>query len=289
MRFLFLSTALLAVSACATAPSAMRFSSADLTAPVIAAERAFAERHKQVPLKQAFQEYAAADGVALRPTGVRNVQEDLASWPDANNTGAIGWWPMLAGVAQSGDLGFTTGPATYPGGNFGGYFTIWKKQPDGSWKWVIDQGTGQNKIPVTSQPGDAPTIVPVSNVSPMDSAQAWKDLLAVDAALGAAMAEDAGAMAAKLAPEAWLTGLGKQPSVGLAAAKAEISTRPAKIAMKPEGGGVSAAGDFGWTYGYASWIDNGGEQKRGPYLRAWQRRDSGWVIVADNLNQFGRN
>lgn len=259
-----------------------------MVAPVIAAERAFAERHKQVPLKQAFQEYAAADGVAVRPAGVRNVQEDLAGWPNVNNTGNVAWWPMLAGVAQSGDLGFTTGPATYPGGNFGGYFTIWKKQADGSWKWLIDQGTGQNKILVSSKPGDAPAIVPVSTVGPMDPALAWRDLLAADTALGAATAVNSSALLGKIAPEAWLTGFSRHPSVGLAAARAEMSLRPAKIAMKPKGGGVSTAGDFGWTYGYASWVDDGGAPKRGSYLRAWQRRPSGWVIVADNLSMFAR-
>ena len=56
----------------------------------------------------------------------------------------IQWKPEFGSVARSGDLGFTTGPVTRrgeaqpnaaPGGR---YFTIWRRQPDGTWKYVID-------------------------------------------------------------------------------------------------------------------------------------------------------
>lgn len=289
MRHLSLVPFLLVTSACLSTDAASIASSEELAAPIVAAERSFAERHKAVPLKQAFQEYAAADGVAIRPDGVRNVQEDLAAWPDNDDKGSIGWWPKYAGAARSGDLGFTTGPATYPGGTAGGYFTIWKKQPDGGWKWVIDQGQGQNGNPPFSPP-DAPVqIVPLSDVTPMDPAAAWKALLAVDTELGKAMAEDVRALATRLAPDAYLMGFGKAPATNAEAADRILSGRPTRIAMKPEGGGVSAAGDFGWTYGYGDWTDDKGKAKKGSYLRAWQRRSGGWRIVADNLNPFGRN
>ena len=53
----------------------------------------------------------------------------------------LDWWPNFAGVARSGDLGFTTGPATINGGKPGiFYFTVWARQPDGGWKWVFDGG-----------------------------------------------------------------------------------------------------------------------------------------------------
>lgn len=54
------------------------------------------------------------------------------------------WRPEYGTVARSGDLGFTTGPVTRRGapqagpGQSGRYFTIWRRQPDGSWRYVID-------------------------------------------------------------------------------------------------------------------------------------------------------
>lgn len=55
----------------------------------------------------------------------------------------ISWNPVNAAVATSGDLGYTWGnwkfvtdDTTY----YGNYFTIWKKQSDGSWKVGLDGG-----------------------------------------------------------------------------------------------------------------------------------------------------
>jgi ketosteroid isomerase-like protein len=57
----------------------------------------------------------------------------------------IQWHPDVGTVAQSGDLGFTSGPVTPRGapaanGPQGGgrYFTVWRRQADGTWKYVVD-------------------------------------------------------------------------------------------------------------------------------------------------------
>ena len=61
---------------------------------------------------------------------------------------SLTWRPTDADVARSGDLGYTFGVyesrRTDRDGkrvtSHGKYVTIWKKQPDGSWKAVIDIG-----------------------------------------------------------------------------------------------------------------------------------------------------
>jgi ketosteroid isomerase-like protein len=58
------------------------------------------------------------------------------------------WAPVGAGVAASGDLGYTYGTYQFTSKNkdgrpvvdHGKYTTIWKKQKDGSWKVVLDMG-----------------------------------------------------------------------------------------------------------------------------------------------------
>ena len=49
--------------------------------------------------------------------------------------------------AASGDMGFTTGPWEAKGdindekpSGYGHFVTVWKKQADGSWKFVVDLG-----------------------------------------------------------------------------------------------------------------------------------------------------
>jgi ketosteroid isomerase-like protein len=58
------------------------------------------------------------------------------------------WKPAGAGIAKSGDLGYTYGTYEFstkdkdgkPVVDHGKYTTIWKKQKDGIWKVVLDMG-----------------------------------------------------------------------------------------------------------------------------------------------------
>jgi hypothetical protein len=43
-------------------------------------------------------------------------------------------------IARSGDLGLSVGPAAVNGKRGGYYATIWRKGPDGAWKWIYDGG-----------------------------------------------------------------------------------------------------------------------------------------------------
>jgi len=58
------------------------------------------------------------------------------------------WSPTSGEIAESGDLGYTLGrwkltvpdPKGADRVSHGFYVSIWKKQPDGSWKYVFDSG-----------------------------------------------------------------------------------------------------------------------------------------------------
>jgi len=62
--------------------------------------------------------------------------------------GTLEWEPFMAEIAESGDLGYTLGKWTYTQTAEDGseskaqgyYVSIWKKQADGSWKYVFDTG-----------------------------------------------------------------------------------------------------------------------------------------------------
>jgi ketosteroid isomerase-like protein len=59
------------------------------------------------------------------------------------------WHPTQAEVSSSGDLGYSIGeyerigkdPSGYPATVTGNYVSIWRKQPDGRWKVILDIGT----------------------------------------------------------------------------------------------------------------------------------------------------
>ena len=77
--------------------------------------------------------------------GKDNIRKELEPWgADVSLT----WKPVKAGMAASGDLGYTFGNFVFKAkdkdgkvvSHYGKYATVWKKQPDGSWKVAFDMG-----------------------------------------------------------------------------------------------------------------------------------------------------
>ena len=251
-------------------------------APVIAAERAFAARAGVIGIAPSFLEYMTDDAIVFSPDPrlARAVYggRPPPKLPKDGGT-LLNWWPNFAGLARSGDLGFTTGPATVNGGKPGVfYFTVWARQPDGGWKWVYDGGgeadgsgaPGPKATPVTLPPGDA---------RPMAPDVAMNQVRAAEIALAArARADSASALKAVLAADARVQGSAAGPATTPAAVDRELATRARSIAFGPIGGGASHAGDLAWTYGDARWADG-----RGHYVRVWQRRAGKWALVFDQI------
>jgi ketosteroid isomerase-like protein len=79
--------------------------------------------------------------------GRKGFEDDIAAHPDSNF--CLGWTPLRAEIASSGDLGYTFGGFAYRTKTkrgidtvyYGNYITVWHKQPDGKWKFLIDGGT----------------------------------------------------------------------------------------------------------------------------------------------------
>ena len=93
----------------------------------------------QSGVADAFAAFAAPDGAQ---TG-----GNIATWafgPDAIRAAWAGvaptftWAPELGEVATCGDLGFTVGYVYSGGVAFSKYFTVWQKQPNGVWRYIVD-------------------------------------------------------------------------------------------------------------------------------------------------------
>lgn len=118
---------------------------------VLAADRAFAALAKTGGARAAFTEYADPQAIMFSAgvgplKGRTAISQAFAEPPAATPA----WDPEAAEVAASGDLGYSWGWFVWtpvPGGPLDGkpaltgyYVSIWKKQPDGQWKWVVDLG-----------------------------------------------------------------------------------------------------------------------------------------------------
>jgi ketosteroid isomerase-like protein len=139
--------ALAAVLALA-APGAAR---ADAFADMVAAERAFAADAQARNVRDAFLASMADDSVVFS-SGPHAAKAFWTARP-VNKT-RLEWAPEAAEVAASGDLGYTYGPwrLTPEGADkpaaFGHFFTVWQKQPDGTWRWLADKGITHAEQPL---------------------------------------------------------------------------------------------------------------------------------------------
>jgi ketosteroid isomerase-like protein len=148
-----------------------------LTAPSEAADSALADvpmRHSRGPLEEiraadeefslmatklgtgrAFGAYAAENAQIFSTPGEFITGPDAISqaFGPTTDDSKLVWHPITGEVARSGDLGFTVGNAVLTGRNLDGsaqvryskYLTVWKKQRDGSWRYVVDGGNGRPK------------------------------------------------------------------------------------------------------------------------------------------------
>jgi hypothetical protein len=247
---------------------------------VVAAERAFAADGLALGIKQSFLKHSTADAILFAPDPVK-AHELYAGRPDKPHPPLV-WWPLWAGIARSGDLGFTTGPSTFGGKANGWYFTVWARQPDGGWKWVYDGGSPSAHGQAAPQ-GSAPAYLPASSGPRSTAMQAMAEVKAAEAALAEAATSDAAAAyRVALAADARVTGSSAVPATTPQAVDRELASRPAAIAFAPLGGGASEAGDLAWTYGDARWSAESGEA-RGHYVRVWQSRAEGWRLVFDQI------
>src|SRR5688572_23439943 len=113
------------------------------------AERAFARRAQEVSIQQSFIEFFADDAVSFRSDRPASAQEELRQRPvQPRDPNQLFWWePRYGDVAASGELGWLTGPARFGRKDdpktlrHGNYASIWKRQPDGRFKVVIDIGS----------------------------------------------------------------------------------------------------------------------------------------------------
>jgi ketosteroid isomerase-like protein len=251
-------------------------------APVIAAERAFAARAAQIGVAPSFLEFMTDEAIVFSPDPLlaRAVYGARpAPKPPKDGGTLLNWWPNFAGVARSGDLGFTTGPATVNGRKPGiFYFTVWTRQPDGSWKWIYDGGVEADGSAAPG-PAAAPMLLPPGDAKPLAPDVAMQQVRGAEIALAArARTDTAATYKAVLAADARVQGSKSAPATTPAEADRELATRATTIAFGPIGGGASKAGDLAWTYGDAKW--DGG---RGHYVRVWQRRAGRWALVFDQI------
>ncbi|HEY0174193.1 MAG TPA: nuclear transport factor 2 family protein [Pyrinomonadaceae bacterium] len=260
-------------------------------APVVEAEHAFARLSIAQGMKPAFLRYAAPDGVIFNRNGPVNAIETWAQ-RDPAPAGLLTWWPVYADVASSGDMGWTTGPYEFRDNpsdakpsDTGHFFTVWRRQPDGSWKFVLDMGV---RHPAPGAPETA-LQYPAWLKRSAQPAAAFPDTVAARKSLleaERAYSEESlkkGARSALLARADETLRMyrqGTDPLVGRDAVARRLKVDSEYVGWNALKGDVSGSGDLGYAYGtYGVKATSTQPAERGHYARVWRHRNGAWRVV----------
>ncbi len=113
---------------------------------VLDTEQAFAEMVAGQGMRKAFLVYAADDAVLMRNNDLLIGKKAIEVFFKNKESKGLVWKPDFVEVAASGDLAYTYGHYTFnytdSAGNTmedkGVFHTVWKRQKDGTWKFVWD-------------------------------------------------------------------------------------------------------------------------------------------------------
>jgi ketosteroid isomerase-like protein len=266
-------------------------------APVVEAEHAFAMYSVEHGMKEAFLRFAAPDGLVIRRTPVNAIEV----WTQTNPapTGLLTWYPTYADVSRAGDLGWTTGPWEFrekptdkEAADNGHFVTLWRRQPDGAFKFVLDFGI-RHGAPVARETG---LRYPPSAHKASGAGRGVADVEAARSSLlGAerALADDssrkgpAGALLARADETFRLYRQNSFPVVGREAARKALEGKADVVTWEPAKAEVSLSGDLGYAYGTYELKSKASDEKaaeQGNYMRIWKRQGGAWRVVMDVTN-----
>ncbi|MDQ3918519.1 MAG: nuclear transport factor 2 family protein [Acidobacteriota bacterium] len=266
---------------------------------VVEAERAFALFTAEAGMKKGFLRYAAPDAVIFRRTPVNAIE----AWTQTNPPppGLLTWYPTYADVSRAGDLGWTTGPYEFrekteekqPAAS-GHYVTLWRRQPDGAFKFVLDFGirhdapaakeTGLQYPPSARKAGSEGKGDKGRGVADVEAART--SLFDAERALAADSAREGSARAllSRADDSFRLYRQNSFPFVGREAARKALEGKTDVVTWKAAKAEVSRSGDLGYAYGTYESKRKASDAKpaeQGNYMRIWKREGGTWRVVLD--------
>lgn len=261
-----------------------------------ATERAFAAATAHVGVRDGFLTFLMPDAIDIAPVNGRLAIVNLPARLRAQAAPALPlrrtllWEPRWGAISSAGDLGWLTGP--YRNASVGGtetdrhgaYFSIWRRQADGTYKVRLDIGidtASEVGFPAGFTRATPPVPAPGGG-----SAVTEGDIRAEEARFAQAALSGVGpAYRARLLPDARLHRNERSPFAGAEAVERFVASTFERIAWAVLHAEVSASGDLAFTAGSYDAVAKSADGRpqtpeRGFFVRVWQRAGTGaWKIA----------
>lgn len=247
------------------------FSFAQSGQEVVSAELAFANTAKTQSTKKAFLQYMDSTAVVFERGEIHNGIQYWNKREESN--GKLLWHPSFFAMSASGDLGFTTGPWEYrasmqdSAAASGQYTTVWTKNKNGEWKFLVDIGVSYAPSLFDQQP--------LERSGQFIPGKEPVNILSIENKFIREYTEK-GSIAYRniLTENSWLNIEQKQPLRTVDEVLPELATLPSGMIFIPVAGGISTARDMAYVYGTVQY-----EKKKENYLRIWVHTAAGWKIL----------
>lgn len=256
------------------------------------AERAFVRLAAEKGFRDSFYTWFADDGIAFNPHPFR-VRTALAGAPSSPGPMGAVWAPVYGDISAAGDLGWNTGPLVFQGKDgapdrHGMFFSVWKRQADGSFKVVLDVGsdTPSAVVPI-DEPAHTSWRAGATGAASAraDAAAAKAGLLSAEQSFHVTAASESlgRAYGSRLADEARVHRPGAMPVTGRVALGEWADTQAGKFRGETLFADVASSGDLGYAWG--NYEKLGDAPDAGYYARVWKKDTKGdWRIVMDTVS-----
>lgn len=257
------------------------------------AEQNFAKASVMIGRDAAFVENFAVESVLFTDkwitTGKQFSKERKAS------PVVLKWEPEYMDISDSRDFGISTGPweaQEYRPGtpplSTGYFLTVWKKQPDGKWKVILDGGgttppKKDHKHSFSFPPG---ADKPVLNPSILNPVLLSKELADRENQflMNWEKSPFPSTYTSYLAQHSRMQLSGHYPTTNTDTIGSWINHFDKNLSWKVSGSGAATSGDMGFTYGLLE-MPGKSEVIKGHYVRIWKKQPgTGWKIVMEMLN-----
>lgn len=255
---------------------------------VVKAELAFAQHALDYSVRKAFIHYADSQGVVFLGGQCRNAIKSFTAMSEIPVT--LLWHPSFSAMARSGDFGFTTGPFTARNHapakdtttiEAGHYSTVWFRNKDGQWKFLVDIG-----IHYPSSLYDQQELKQVSStrMTPSAAASAIGQVMDTSALapekhfIEQYHAEGIKAYKEITIYETWFNTDGHQPVTHVEDVEQSLTRIPASLEFKPIAAGMSSSRDMAYVFGTVT-----NKDKKDHYLRVWVHTAAGWKLLLQTL------
>jgi ketosteroid isomerase-like protein len=253
---------------------------------LVTTEHNFAAMAVERGTRAAFLQFAADDAVMFVPGPVL-VKEHYETAKDS--PGRLSWQPIYAEISSGGDLGWTTGPWEWYAQTadtpqyFGHYNTIWRLQPDSTWKFVVDFGVAHGPYQAATTPPTLRVLDCPEQVTSLPATVAREELLQLEYTFAAASAAEGltAAYLPRIADDVRICRVGMVPLQGTDAALALLGSVDGVTTWEPLHVEVARNGDLGYVFGSGT-VTVATNAVKVSFMHIWRKDGNGvWKLALD--------